>query len=179
MAEKKTALSEENIFLDNVTVAVDLKLRVAIPERFMKVLKNVAPDYADRIGVIPTADRSLKLMPYPAFMEKLAYWRSLNDDISEHRTIRSFVLKLAKVHQLDGQNRLKLTDQQVKFCNITRKAIIVGDIEAMQLYDPDLYEQTLLKDMQKFAEASDQVAKAAGLGGSPAGGPPSSRERGH
>ncbi|MBI3735467.1 hypothetical protein HY256_03025 [Candidatus Sumerlaeota bacterium] len=149
----------ENVFLDNAEMTVDAKLRVGIPERFMKVLKTLAPEHTDKIGVIPTLDHSLKLMPYPAFMKRVEWWKTLNDRLAAHRTIKNLETSLAKVLALDNQNRIRLTPAQVKFCRIKEEALIVGRIEYMELFAPPTFDETIQREMKEYESASDLVAR--------------------
>ncbi|MCH8332662.1 hypothetical protein IIC65_01915, partial [Candidatus Sumerlaeota bacterium] len=66
----------QQLFLNSQEMLVDAKLRVGIPERFMKVLKQICPDHVDQIGLAATPDRSIKLMPYPYFMQALEQWNA-------------------------------------------------------------------------------------------------------
>lgn len=156
--EAQNPFNEDFVFLDQAEMKVDDKLRVGIPERFMKALRNICPEHVDKVGAVPMPDHSLKLMPYPLFMERMEQWSKLDDQVSANRTFRGFILKLAKVHTLDAQNRIKLTPLQTKFLKLKRDAIMVGNLDSMLLYDPDVYDETLSKDLDGFPEASDLVA---------------------
>jgi len=161
MSEELDSIQLDNVFLDNAEMTVDSKLRVGIPERFKKVLKSIAPEHADKIGIIPTMDASLKLVPYPDFMARVEYWKTLNEAISEQRTIKKLETGLAKLVQMDSQHRIKLTPAQAKFAKVKQEALIVGRISHMELYDPEVFTDQLMKDMKNFSAASDAVAKEA------------------
>ncbi len=165
MSEKPGSVNVGKIFLNNSRMTVDSKLRVGIPERFIKVLKAICPDHADRVGVIGTKDHSLKLMPYPMFLERLQYLETLNDQIAEHRTILNIETSLAIELPLDAQNRIRLTPDHAAFCEIDEagktEALIVGKMGWMELFSPATFKRVMNQEMEKFAEASDRVAREA------------------
>ncbi len=164
MAQEDSTPKLEQVFLHNAEMVLDAKLRVGIPERFMKVLKSICPEHADKVGVIPTTDRSLKVLPYSAFLERVEEWKGLNDRRSDHRTIKNLETSLAAVITLDAQNRFRLTPAQVKFCKIKSKVLIVGRVGSMEIFDPTVFDKVTEKAMENFDQASDAVAnEKAGL----------------
>jgi len=152
----------DTVFLDQAEMTVDAKQRVGIPERFMKVLKSVAPDYTDRVGVIPTLDRSLALLPYPAFLKRIEFWKTLDERVGSQRTIKNLETSLAKELTLDTQNRIRLTPAQMKFCKIEQKksdVIIVGKVDHMQIFASEVFDEMILRELENASEANDEVAR--------------------
>lgn len=147
----------ESAFLDNAEMTVDSKFRVGVPERFMKTLKALAPGHADKVGVIPAEDGSLKLLPYPDYVKRVAYWRTLNDRVAAERTIKKFETSLAKLLPLDAQNRIKLTQAHIDFCGAEKEAMIVGAVECMQLYSMKGFREMIRREREQYSEASDAV----------------------
>lgn len=150
------------IFLNNQEMVVDSKLRVGIPERFMKVLREAYPDHCDKIGVAASADKSIKLMPEPIFLKELEYWSSLDDRSQNQRTILNISTAFADLLPLDKQNRLKLSPALCKFCNISREVIIVGSVRYMQIFDLDSWNELVRKNFDRFGGASDALASPPG-----------------
>lgn len=149
------------LFLNSQEMLVDAKLRVGIPERFMKVLKQICPDHVDQIGLAATPDRSIKLMPYPYFMAALEQWNALDDRISDQRVVLNLSAGFADLLKLDKQNRIRLNPEMCKFCNITREVIIVGTLKYMQIFDRGVWNTLVRKGMSKFGGAADAVAAKA------------------
>lgn len=164
---------ERPVFLNNQLVVIDAKHRVAIPERFMKVLKSCYPKDSEEIGVRATPDRSIKLMPKALFEEELKAWRNLDDRVSEERTILNIMTATADLLPLDKQNRIRLSPMLCEFCNLSRDAIIVGNMDYMQIYDLGVWNEKLREGMENFDKALNNVAMrtkgAAGTAGGAAG----------
>jgi division/cell wall cluster transcriptional repressor MraZ len=149
---------EQPVFLNNQLVVVDSKHRVAIPERFIKVLKAAFPDNCEEIGVRATPDRSVKVMPIPLFEKELESWRHLDERVSEERTILNIMTATADRLALDKQNRIRLSPMLCEFCNLSRDAIIVGNMDYMQIYDLGIWNEKLREGMQSFDQALNNVA---------------------
>lgn len=166
---------ERPVFLNNQVVVVDSKHRVAIPERFVKVLKQSYPADCEEVGVRATPDGSIKVMPKPLFLEELEAWRNLDDRISEERTILNIMTAYADLLPLDKQNRIRLSPMLCDFCKISREAIVVGNMNYMQIYDLGVWNERLREGMQNFNEALNNVAMrtkgAPGTGDKGAAGP--------
>lgn len=152
----------EPAFLNNQEMVVDTKMRVGIPERFMKVLKQGFPDACEEIGVTATPDRSIKLMPKPTFLKELEFWETLDDQINDQRTILNLLTSFADLVPLDKQNRIRLSPALCKFCNITRNVIVVGNIRYMQIFDLDTWNDSVREGMDRFGGAINALALQRG-----------------
>jgi division/cell wall cluster transcriptional repressor MraZ len=161
---------ERPVFLNNQVVTVDTKHRVAIPERFIKVLKQAYPDDCEEVGVTATPDGSIKLMPKPLFLEELQKWSRLDDRITEERTILNIMTAYADLLPLDKQNRIRLSPMLCDFCKISREAIVVGNMSYMQIYDLSVWNERVRQGMQHLDRAMNNVAmRTKGTPGSSAG----------
>lgn len=152
----------DTLFLNNQEMIVDAKLRVGIPERFMKVLRKIAPDHSRQIGVAASPDRSIKLMPHPYFAEELERWQALDVNKSADRTILNLSSSFADLLSMDKQNRIKLSPALCKFCNITRDVIIVGSLKYMQIFDIGIWNALTETGISQFDGALDTAAQNAG-----------------
>lgn len=150
------------IFLNNQEMVVDSKLRVGIPERFMKVLREVYPENCEKIGVAASADKSIKLMPEPIFLKELEYWSSLDDRSENQRTILNISTAFADLMPLDKQNRIKLSPALCDFCSISREVIIVGSVRYMQIFDRNSWNELVRKNLDRFGGAADALASTPG-----------------
>ena len=149
------------VFLNNQKMTVDAKLRVGIPERFVKVLKQICPDHPNEIGISATPDRSIKLTPYTLFAEDLDRWSKLDDQVTDERTILNLTTSFADLLTMDKQNRIRLSPELCSFCNISREVIVVGTIKYMQIFDLKTWNTMMQEGIKKLSEATDAVATRA------------------
>ncbi|GEM_PF-2713354 len=149
----------ETDFLDSVEMTVDRKLRLGIPERFMKALRRICPDQAGVIGLAPTPERSIKLMPYPVFREELDRWRALEHEPGEGRLALTFFTSLAGLYPLDNQNRFRLNPVLMRMCQIQRDVVITGNLRFMQVFDTRLFEELMREALPKVDPALRRLAR--------------------
>lgn len=140
---------------------VDAKGRVAIPARFLKALcaKNSGPK--EPFGMIISPERSIRIMPYALYLEEVEYWSGLDDRIEDDRLIKNMVLSTADEGVLDAQNRIRLNSETMGLCGIgiNRQVAIVGSMQYLQIYDPELRREMFDKGIPKLSRAIQAVAK--------------------
>lgn len=151
MAKQQSGINFEDLFIDSAEMTVDAKNRVGIPEKFMKVLRRLCPDDADKIGVCPTPDSSICLMPRPRFESQLAEWREkMTGGSAEQRRMLTTMTSLSGLFPLDAQNRVKLNPTLMRICSIKRDVIITGNIDYMQIFDLNGFEKSMIDGLQQF-----------------------------
>ncbi|MCE5230733.1 hypothetical protein LLG95_14235 [bacterium] len=149
----------EQLFLGNEQMTVDQKGRVGIPSRFMSVLRALEPADADKVGVMITPDRSIKIMPAGYFRSELESWSKLDDRDSQERMILNLATSLAELVTLDKQNRIKLNPMMAELAGIDRQVVIVGNIKFMQLFDAKTWREMFEKSLPAWGEAATQLAR--------------------
>jgi len=149
----------EKVFTGTESMTVDSKGRVGIPARFMAVLRALAPDDADAVGVTITPDYSLKIMPIPVFDEEIARLSQLNDQVEEERVILNLMASFAERVPLDKQNRLKLNPLIMDFCSIGREVVITGSIKYLQIWDEAAWRSSSKERLARLGAASALVAR--------------------
>ena len=150
----------ERTFLGNERMTIDAKGRVAFPARFLAVLRQICPDQADAVGLVVSPDRSIKIMPLPAFEEALEAWRNLDDQVPEERMVLNMSTSLADVVQLDTQNRIKLNPEMMGFCEIDRQVVFTGNLQYMQLYDANVWREKVQENLKDLSDAAGKVARS-------------------
>ena len=146
-------------FLGNELMTVDDKGRLGIPAKFMTVLRKICPDQAGQVGVMITPDRSIKIMPVPAFEEKIEELAQLDDQLEEDRLVLTLSTSMAECLKLDKQNRVKLSPMLLEICGIGRQAMVVGNIDAIQVFDRAVWQDLVAKGMANYSGALSRVAR--------------------
>lgn len=147
------------LFLGNQEMVIDGKLRVGIPERFMKALRVICPDEANCIGVWPSPDRSVKLMPAPLYREEIEKARRLDVRSEKGRIIRTLYSAHAELLTLDAQNRIKLSKQICGMCKLSGAVIVVGSFDYMQIFDLATWQEYEERGMNELSTAEDEVSR--------------------
>lgn len=159
MAQTDPTINLEEVFLDNAEMTVDTKGRVGIPEKFMKVIRRICPENAGVVGLTPTPERSIKIMPYSYFARQVAHWGQLDGDKQAERTMLNVLTSYSGLFPLDPQNRIKLNPGLMRLCNIQRDVIIVGNVHFMQLFDVRTFERMMEKGLDVFDEAQEKATR--------------------
>ena len=151
-------MSIEKTFLGNEKMTIDGKGRVAIPARYLPVLRAICPDQADMVGLMITPDRSIKIMPANRFEAEIERWSQLNDQLPAERMVLNLSTSLAEVVNLDTQNRIKLNPVMKEVCSIDRQVIFVGSVQYMQLFDANIWRKMVLGGLKQFSAAAGEIA---------------------
>ncbi len=149
----------ERTFLGNESMTIDAKGRVAFPARFLAVLREICPDQADAVGLVVSPDRSIKIMPLPAFEKSLETWRNLDYQVPAERMVLNMSTSLADVAQLDTQNRIKLNQEMMGICSIDRQVVFTGNLQYMQLYDTNVWRESIQENLKNLSDATGEVAR--------------------
>lgn len=158
MTSQDPTLNLDEVFLENVEMSVDSKGRVGIPEKFMKVIRKICPEHAGVIGLTPTPERSIKLMPYPLFAQKVGEWGRLNGEKQAERTMLNVLTSYSGVFPLDPQNRIKLHPGLIKLCNIKHDVVITGNIHFMQIFDSQRFEEMMGSGLNGFDDCQEKAS---------------------
>ena len=140
-------------------MTIDQKGRVAIPSRFMTVLRAICPAEADSVGLMITPERSIKIMPATLFRSELDRWGTLNEQVDEERMVLNLSTSLAELVAMDKQNRVKLNPLMMELCQIDQKVVIVGNLKYMQLFDMKVWKEIFRQGLSQFGQAATRVAR--------------------
>jgi len=159
------------IFLGEFDHQIDDKRRLALPAVFRKRLPK---DQEVSLAILPGVDPCLYIVledQLEALGEKLGLLHRGWDELS-----RAYVSKLGGLScttGLDSQGRLSLSPQQLEYAGITDRAIVVGCLSHIEVWDEQRYREHLEMlekkqlDMRKLAEhALRDERPARGEGGS-------------
>ena len=150
----------EDAFLSNEQMTVDEKGRVGIPARYIAVLKARCPEETDKVGLMITPERSIKVMPINAFHQEVNEWKTLDERDEDERTVLNMT-GLAEEAPLDKQNRIKLNPMMMDLCGIARQVVFVGSVNYMQIYDAAVWREMVLQNLGRFSQVSTQLARRA------------------
>ena len=140
-------------------MTADPKGRVGVPARYLRVLKNICPDRADRVGVRLTPERSIKVMPAPMYEAELETWSGLDDRIDDERMVLNMSTVGADLLELDNQNRIRLNPLLMKLCGIDRQVVFVGSVRFMQIYAEEVYLEMIQANQPAWSRAQTNVAR--------------------
>jgi MraZ protein len=136
--------------------SVDAKGRVNLPA---KMRKNLSPEANDTFVVTRGPDDEPCIYAYPLdewkkFEENL---KQLNQYQEQDRFFVRTLLYWADEVTLDKQWRIMLPKGLVDFTRIDKTALILGAIDHIEIWDPEIFEQYLNKRAESYAAVAESV----------------------
>ncbi len=124
-------------FIGKSTTSVDSKGRCSFPKEIRKFLD---PANEGRVVITVGSDFSLSLYPvaeWNAFVLLLDQRPRTKQNIQ----FRRWVTNMAKESVLDGQNRISLSEELMKYAGISGEVTFTGDGTTVGLWNPDRYRE--------------------------------------
>lgn len=127
---------------------VDAKGRLVLPVR----VKNRLPEAAaNQVVLMRGMEPCLTLYAVPEFKKTSSQVASLNEFNEADRKIqRNFFSRVAEI-DLDSAGRLNIPKLMLKHASIEKEVVIVGLGSRLEIWNPEVYEQYLIKDDGEFS----------------------------
>ena len=123
--------------------SLDQKNRLNIPAKFRKVLDPVN----DRTFVLTRGfDPCLILYPLDDWSQVEAQLRKLSSIKGRHRSFVRSVTRYAISAQYDGQGRIQIPDNLLKYSEINKDAVVIGMINKIEIWNPSTLSKQDVKE---------------------------------
>ena len=141
--------------------SIDNKGRVNLPAKLRKNLSASAND-----SFVITRGHEICLYLYP-----MDVWATVESDFkarlnvhnAEDRLLLRTISMWASEVTLDGQARIMIPQELLKFASISNSVVLIGALERIEIWSPDVFNRYL----ESFAERSFESVAAQVLGGKP------------
>ena len=136
--------------------SVDSKGRVNIPA---KMRKNISPEANDTFVITRGPDEDPCIYAYPldewrTFEERL---KQLNQFNEQERFFLRTLLYWADEVTLDKQFRISLPKSLLDFSKIEKNAMILGSMDHIEIWDPEVFEKYLGRKQESYASIAESV----------------------
>ncbi|MEO5928421.1 MAG: division/cell wall cluster transcriptional repressor MraZ [Candidatus Kapaibacterium sp.] len=136
--------------------SVDTKGRVNLPA---KMRKNLAPEANDTFVITRGPDDDPCIYAYPLdewkkFEENL---KQLNQFNEQERFFLRTLLYWADEIVLDKQFRISVPKSLLDFTKIGKEALILGAMDHIEIWDPQIFENYLSKKTESYAVVAESV----------------------
>jgi len=136
-------------FKGQAQYAVDRKGRVAIPA---KMRSSLRPEALSTFTMTRGFEPCIYVYPLDEWQKKEAQYAALNTYDRQARHLVRTILMWADEVTLDGQGRVTLTKPLIEYAGISDKALIIGAMERIEIWDPDKFDH-YIKDLPDDQEA--------------------------
>ena len=136
----------KNTFIGEYSYTLDAKGRINIPSKFRSSLSK---DNDQSLVITRGMDKCIWLYP-------LVIWQTIENELRKlsslsgiNRTFTRNTVRYASIVQIDKQGRIALNQNIINFANLTKKALIIGMVNKIEIWDPE-YLITVDQKSQKI-----------------------------
>ena len=141
-------------FKGSYSYSVDNKGRINIPS---KLRKYVSPDANDTFIITRGYEKCLFVYPQDEWNRLEASIRLLSPTNPKHRYFTRTLLERATESQLDGQSRITIPRELLRFAAIENEVLILGVLERIEVWNPKLYQEYLTAQGDSYEDVAQTV----------------------
>jgi MraZ protein len=134
--------------------SIDNKGRINLPA---KLRKYVSPDANDTFIVTRGFEKCIVIYPLDEWSIYEKTIRDLPTSDPGSRFVTRVLLQYAQECQLDAQARIMLPQQLISFAGIQNDALILGVLERIEIWNPELYDTYVREQQESYAEIAEKV----------------------
>lgn len=132
---------------------LDAKGRMVLPA---KVKSNLPTAGGNSIVVTRGFETCLVVYPIIEWNKVFSKVAGLNEFNEEYRNFQRNFFRGNTELELDSNGRFLVPKSLLKYAQIDKDAILVGMGNRLELWNPELYEQFLVKDQQQFSKLAEK-----------------------
>ncbi len=141
-------------FKGRADYAVDSKGRVAIPVKMRNALN---PEAKNTFTITRGFEKCVFLYPLDRWEKMEEEIGSLNMYNRESRDFVRTILMWADEVKLDGQGRISLTKELMEFADLDDRALIIGALDHIEIWDPDTFDRYLNAQSDDYETLAERV----------------------
>lgn len=141
-------------FRGSYTHTIDHKGRVSIPARYRRQLSG---DADETFVVLRGLDTCIALYPSDEFrrLDERLRARSFSDETT--RRYQRMMLFDSRDETLDAQGRVALPPRLVAHAQLSKDVLVVGMLDHLELWNPDLFEKYLQSTDKSYEEIAGEL----------------------
>ena len=141
-------------FKGSYTHSIDSKGRINLPA---KLRKHVSPEANDTFVITRGFEQCIVVYPLDEWNNYEKTIRNLPTADPGSRYVTRLLLQYATECQLDGQSRIMLPQQLITFADIKNEALILGVLERIEMWNPEIYENYIRQQESSYEEVAEKV----------------------
>jgi MraZ protein len=141
-------------FRGSYTHSIDHKGRVSIPVRYRRQLSGEADE---TFVVLRGLETCIALYPADEFrrLDERLRGRSFSDE--NNRRYQRMMLVDSRDETLDAQGRVALPPRLVAHAQLAKDVLVVGMLDHLELWNPDLFEKYLQSTDRSYEEIAGEL----------------------
>jgi MraZ protein len=141
-------------FKGQAEYSVDSKGRVAIPAKMRNAMN---PEAKGTFTMTRGFEQCVFLYP-------MDHWETMEEEIgglnmysAEARAFTRRIMMWADEVELDGQGRIRLSKELVEFAGLSDKALIIGSLDHIEIWDPETFDRYLNEQHADYETLAEKV----------------------
>lgn len=132
---------------------IDAKGRMVLPA---KVKARLPEQDAGEIVVKRGFEKCLTIYPMMEWKKIFSKVAGLNEFSAEYRNFQRNFFRGSTEVELDNAGRFLISKSLLKYAEIDKEVIVVGLGNRVEIWNPDLYDEFLIKDSQEFSDLAEK-----------------------
>lgn len=133
---------------------IDAKGRLMVPAPLKKQLPSLESGFVLKRSVF---DKCVELWPKSEWDVMMVKINGLNRFVKKNNDfIRKFMAGV-KMVEIDDAGRLLITKDLIDFAGISKDLVLTSKVNIIEIWDKDLYEQSISGDDMDFANLAEEV----------------------
>lgn len=133
---------------------IDAKGRLMVPAPLKKQLPSLESGFVLKRSVF---DKCVELWPKSEWDVMILKINGLNRFVKKNNDfIRKFMAGV-KMVEIDDAGRLLITKDLIDFAGISKDLVLTSKVNIIEIWDKDLYEQSISGDDMDFANLAEEV----------------------
>ncbi|MDN3708396.1 division/cell wall cluster transcriptional repressor MraZ [Myroides ceti] len=142
-----------NAIVGTYECKIDAKGRALVPVALKKQLPAIADGFVLKRSVFESCLELWPMQEWNKMMEKINKLNRFNR--KNDLFVRKFMAGVKNV-EIDDAGRLLLSKDLIEFAKINKEIVFSSKLNVVEIWDKDLYEQTLEEDID-FADLAEEV----------------------
>jgi MraZ protein len=144
-------------FKGRFNYSVDNKGRMNIPA---KLRKSISPEANDSFIITRGFEQCLFVYPLDEWNKLEQSIRELSPSNAQHRYFERALLQWATESPLDGQFRIIIPQELLKFAGIENEVMIIGVLERIEVWNPAIFDEYMNTQPASYENVAESVFKS-------------------
>ena len=132
---------------------IDAKGRIVLPAKIKAKLPEL---HTNELVVKRGFEPCLVVYPMLEWKKVFSKVSGLSEFNKEYRAFQRSFLRGATEVDMDGNGRVLLPKTMTRFAKIEKEVIVVGTGNRIEVWDPESYDEYLIKDEEEFSELAEK-----------------------
>ena len=142
------------MFQGHANINIDDKGRIIVPSKFRK---HISPEANDIMNATLGRDNCVWLFPSYEWTKLLQTLDKVNSYTKDEVAMKRQMLFHADECILDSQHRILVPQQLLQIVNIKKEVLLIGQLERIELWNPENYESYLKGNTDTYEDVMEKV----------------------